>query len=877
VSDLKQIQSALNRLFHEEGQRIVFWNDPDHEFFLTVPFLELEGVTTLRLDEVGALEAKIRLEREEPNGKFLLYAPTEEPDYEDDWLLDIRLYSRSFRADKASILLQELGLVNLHLRTHVSERRKFFDAKDRLQKIKNLVAPDDAAADLDRKMIAVVAKADQPELFNLVRTIYHAWIEAGSDLDLDNPPAVFGQIEKFDLDVPFWNMVKATFGYEEENPTLKNFLLRLVLTDYAHHLKGDVPQSIRGLLLPKSGWSNAVVCLAQWRDSSSKGTSYDRLSADAAAILKIEDHLPDLEIDQLSEVMTFLVVEKRIASSLRERVQTTADTINADDVRTIASRRQSGHWASLAVADSTDAPRQALHAVYDALVAAADFNALRNQHKSGFDYPTAAALYGAYESELYRFDQLYRHFCESADMAEAAGWSILKPLRADIEAHYVNWYLTNLSLAWGKFMEPHENSGSGGLLSKWQIEKVPNQHRFYDRNVRPWLDEGDNRRAFVIISDAFRYEAAQELTTELNGKYRIEATLSSQLGVLPSYTALGMASLLPHKTLAYKGTDVLVDGKSSIASERDGILQAVGGAACKCDELMAKKQDEGREFVKGKRVVYIYHNTVDSTGDSSSTEGNTFEAVRRAIDELAALVGYIVNNLNGNHVVVTADHGFLFTETARVETDKSKLNEKPDSTILAKKRYLLGPNLPDHDAAWHGKLSVTSGADGDMEFWIPKGANVFHFVGGARFVHGGAMPQEIVVPVVTVKHVRGKSAQDTKTKLVTVQVLGSNHRITTGQHRFQLIQMEAVSDRVKPITLRVAVYEGEEPVTDIQSVKFESSSGNLDERKKWVSLVLKERQYNKKTSYRLVLRDAETGIEQQSVEVIIDRAFTDDF
>lgn len=89
--------------------------------------------------------------------------------------------------------------------------------------------------------------------------------------------------------------------------------------------------------------------------------------------------------------------------------------------------------------------------------------------------------------------------------------------------------------------------------------------------------------------------------------------------------------------------------------------------------------------------------------------------------------------------------------------------------------------------------------------------------------------------------------------------------------------MEVVSDRVKPITLRVAVYDGEEPVTDIQSVKFESSFGNLDERKKWVSLVRKERQYNKKTLFRLVLRDAETGIEQQSVKVIIDRAFTDDF
>jgi hypothetical protein len=89
--------------------------------------------------------------------------------------------------------------------------------------------------------------------------------------------------------------------------------------------------------------------------------------------------------------------------------------------------------------------------------------------------------------------------------------------------------------------------------------------------------------------------------------------------------------------------------------------------------------------------------------------------------------------------------------------------------------------------------------------------------------------------------------------------------------------MEAVSDRVKPSTLKLAVYEGEEPVTDIQAVKFDSGSGNLDERKKWVNLVLKEREYDKKTPYRLVLREAETGIEQQSVEVIIDRAFTDDF
>ena len=499
------------------------------------------------------------------------------------------------------------------------------------------------------------------------------------------PTDVWGQVEKFDLDSSFWQMVTTTFGYVEDIPSLKNFLLRLMLTDYAHHLKGEVPYSLRDLLLPRTGRANAVVCLAQWRDSRSKVTSYDRLSAEAAALLKIEDHLPNLEIDQLADVMTFLAVEQRIASNLRDWVHGAADTINAPDVRAMASRRQSGHWASLTVADSAAAPRHALYAVYEALVAAADFYALRNQHTGGFDYPDATSMYRAYETELYRFDQLYRHFCASADTAEAGGLGHRQTLRADIEAHYVNGYLTALALAWGGFIE-----ASGGLLSTWQIDTIPNQYRFYDHHVRPWLDEGDTRRAFVIVSDAFRYEAAQELAAELNGKYRFEATLSSQLGVLPSYTALGMASLLPHTTLTYNGTDVLVDGQSSIASARDGILRAVGGLACKSDELMAKKKDEGRAFVKDRRVIYIYHNTVDAIGDDGKTEGRTFEGVRRAIDQLAALVGYIVNNLNGHHIVITADHGFLFTDTARVETDKSTLEDTPDHTILAKKRYILG-------------------------------------------------------------------------------------------------------------------------------------------------------------------------------------------
>jgi uncharacterized protein (TIGR02687 family) len=835
-------------------------------------------VQIIRLDQVGGLETKLRLERDDPESRFLLYSPTEEPEYDDDWLLDIRLYSRSFRADRASIILDDLGLENHHLREHLSERRTFFDNKERLQKLKALVASNDTADDLDRKMLAVVVKAEQPELFTIIRTLFHTYTEVAheDEIDLGNSPPCWDQIEKFDLAEPFWRFIKHTFGYSEGSPSLRNLLIRLLITDYAHHLQGEVPPSLEHLILPKSGQSNAVVCLAQWRDSSSKGSSHDLLSAEVARIVKIAEYVHPLEIEPFIDVMTFLDVEEAIMRGLWDRVLATAETLDIQEIRAIATRRQAGHWASLSVLASPTIPRRALHAVYDALVAAADFFDLRNRHRNGFDFDTAPAMYRAYETELFKFDQWYRRFCEAADVAESQNWDVLTQLREQVEAVYVNWYVTTQALAWGTFIDP---SGHSGLLTRWRIDQVPNQHEFYQQHIRRRLADAENRKAFVIISDAFRYEAAHELTQELNGKYRFEAKLSSQLGVLPSYTALGMAALLPHASLTYKSNaDVLVDDRPTASLEqRNDIMAGVGGMVCKADELLAMKKEEGRKLVSGKKVIYIYHNTVDVVGESAN-EAHTFEAVRTAINQLAALVSYVINTLNGNYVVITADHGFLFTETAPDETAKSPLAEKPQGTVTAKRRYVLGHHLSDSDAAWHGTTAVTAGAQGGMEFWIPRAANRCNFLGSKHFVHGGAILQEIVVPVITVWHKKDKAARVvTRTKPVTVHVPGTSHKITAPRHQFELLQMEPVSERIKPLTLKVAVYEGDEPVTNIETVTFDSVSGHLDERKKWLPLVLRDRPYDKHTPYHLVLRDAETSIEQSRVDVVIDKAFADDF
>ena len=868
--DVAQITDALDHVFNDDHARIVFWNDPNGEFVESLPDIALEGVEVLNLDEVGALEAKVRIEQDDPAGRYLLYSPAEEPDYEDDWLLDMRLYGRSFRADRASIILQELGLSRQHLRQHLAKRRKFFDNKERRHKLASLVSPEDLELDLDRKMLAVVAKADQPELFNIVRTLFHSMTK-GDESDLEASLPAWVQIERFELDEPFWVMVKSAFGYGEDSPTLQNLLIRLLVSDYAHHLAKELPGALQHLQLPRSGTANAVVCLAQWRDSSSKNRSYDVLVAEVGERLHMRDHLHGCEVEELLAVMTFLDVEERIVHGLLDRVTSTTDAIDPEAVGSIVDRRLAGHWVSSGSVPETQ--RNARRAVYKALAVAAQLLHLRNTHEAGFDSSDTTAMYKAYESRLFRFDQLYRHFCENADVAAGHGWDMLKPLREEIESCYCNGYLTPMALAWGKFVDAE-------LPEKWAIDGIQNQYAFFDRRVRPWLDEAENRRAFVIISDAMRYEVAEELTGYLNGTYRIEAKLSSQLGVLPSYTALGMASLLPHEKLEYtENGGVLADGKPTASLEqRNEILSTLGGMAAKADQLLAMKKEEGREFIAGKRLVYIYHDEIDARGDKAATEGDTFEAVRKTIRELAELVRYVVNNLNGNYVVITADHGFLFTETAPGDPDKSRLENKPDGTVIAKKRYLLGYDLPDHELAWRGDTVLTAKAEGGMQFWIPKGNNRFHFTGGARFVHGGAMLQEIVVPVIKVKHLKDKVRREkTRSRHVAVQVLGTTHKITTPKHRFNVLQMEPVSERVKAVTLKVAVYADDEPVTTIESVTFDSMSSNLDERQKSVVLTLRDRPYDKRTPYRLVLRDADTGIEQASLDVIIDRAIIDDF
>ena len=52
------------------------------------------------------------------------------------------------------------------------------------------------------------------------------------------------------------------------------------------------------------------------------------------------------------------------------------------------------------------------------------------------------------------------------------------------------------------------------------------------------------------------------------------------------------------------------------------------------EDFMKRNREEARELIKGKRVLYIYHNKIDSTGDKQSSENSVFNAVEETIFEI---------------------------------------------------------------------------------------------------------------------------------------------------------------------------------------------------------------------------------------------------
>ena len=374
----------------------------------------------------------------------------------------------------------------------------------------------------------------------------------------------------------------------------------------------------------------------------------------------------------------------------------------------------------------------------------------------------------------------------------------------------------------------------------WEVKSLPHQRQFYKQWVKPFVDQ--DKKVFVVISDALRFEIGDTLLSRIRREDRYEANLVPMLSSLPSTTQVGMAALLPHtelRLIAETGSEtVSVDGISSQGTpNRAKILnQSLPGqaTAIQAEDFLQMGREEARSLTRKHQVVYIYHNQIDATGDKRDSEKRVFEAVDETLDVLVSIIKRLAA-ANASNFIVTSDHGFLYQNGEIDEGDFADTVKDTGDRTYQGRRYILGAALPEQPGlkTFH---AADVGLSGDVEIQIPKSVNRLRLKGaGSRFVHGGASLQEVMLPVLQINKKRKSDLGK-----VGVDILaGESSVITSGQLSVRFYQTMPVSDKTQPCVLRAGIFTQEgELISDTHELRFDSASDSARDREETVRFIL---------------------------------------
>lgn len=431
-----------------------------------------------------------------------------------------------------------------------------------------------------------------------------------------------------------------------------------------------------------------------------------------------------------------------------------------------------------------------------------------------------------YRNEYYLMDQLYRLSIESYYKISPSIvlYESVQKVKYALDVYYAK--LSNrINLEWMRCLRE-----SGGLTSVHALR----QQNFYESQIK-----SIQKKVVVIISDALRYEVAQELIGVLARRKHI-AHLQMGIAMLPTETKFCKPALLPHRELRlYTELDgeqnMGVDNRilNSTAKRTEQVNAYRTGAICvDFDEVSKYDQEKNREIFKHP-LVYVMHDAIDDKSHGATAK-EVADSCRDAINELELLVRKIHETYNVREVYITADHGFLFNDQQFEEKDKHKVSEP---VLENKSRYYLTTSADKVPDIVKFPLSEVSEMNAEGVYVaVPEGTNrLAAKSGGYMFTHGGASLQEILIPVIISHQEREETKQP-----VGVMVLDRNLSIQASRLRFKLLQTDAVSMDMKKRVINVALYYNDQAMTPVKEITLDNTDVLLDNRKVLVDLTLNQ-------------------------------------
>lgn len=832
--NLKQIIDRLNAEFTGETRKLVFWYDDKAEFAEDMETVELQNAKIYHLQPDNQFYTKYFLERVDKTTNYLIYAPFPKPDVRDNHLEDTMLYSRRFFADRASLLSVDLGIEEKY-KPVIEKHIKFFANKERTQRFYDLEIENFNEENILVGLLSAVCKARTCSFEEVVRIVL-------TDGELvDN--AFLQEFEKYDLLSAFWQLCEQHFGYTDTKPSLERLLVTLFVTYTGRYVQAELPAAWKSFVSYKSG--NIIAFLDSLMNSVLYRDKYDALSAHVAKGLNVLSAFAGMRVDDLVECDTFLAVDQVLVKWLISRLvsEDIGAIVNGFTIPELCEKRAKMHFGR-----KTGKTYQMLSSAYS-MVKKADYHAADG----------LKPIIDRYLAADYNMDQQYRKFYYYYDQLEST--ESFEPLRELVENIYTNEYLACLLPAW-----------NAGIQQDAAFSAIPLQREFYNANLRYTKE-----RTVVIISDAMRYEVGQELFARMQDDPKCTAKLSVQLSVLPSYTRLGMAALLPHKTLEMTDDfQVLADGiLCDNLAGRQQVLQSYNpdSVCVQFDDIKNLKVAELRDVLTKRQIIYVYHNQIDARGDKANTEDEVFNACEEAVQEIMDLIHRISVSGNTYHFIVTADHGFIYKRDKLTESDK--ISGKSAEKAFVNRRFIVSKAALEDDGIDHMSMGRVLGNEDSKVVSYPVSSNVFKVAGGgANYVHGGSSPQEMLVPVLEFKMERGHM----ETKNAEIALVSIVHKITNLITSMDFIQSDAVSDTVKAAKYRIFfLSEDNEKISNENSYVADSREENAQKRIFRMRFTFKNKKYDKDKQYYLVVYDEESGLEQWRQPVIMDIAFADDF
>ena len=832
--NLKQIIDRLNAEFTGETRKLVFWYDDKAEFAEDMETVELQNAKIYHLQPDNQFYTKYFLERVDKTTNYLIYAPFPKPDVRDNHLEDTMLYSRRFFADRASLLSVDLGIEEKY-KPVIEKHIKFFANKERTQRFYDLEIENFNEENILVGLLSAVCKARTCSFEEVVRIVL-------TDGELvDN--AFLQEFEKYDMLSAFWQLCEQHFGYTDTKPSLERLLVTLFVTYTGRYVQAELPAAWKSFVSYKSG--NIIAFIDSLMNSVLYRDKYDALSAHVAKGLNVLSAFAGMRVDDLVECDTFLAVDQVLVKWLIGRLvsEDIGAIVNGLTIPELCEKRAKMHFGR-----KTGKTYQLLSSAYS-MVKEADYNAADG----------LKPIIDRYLAADYNMDQQYRKFYYYYDQLEST--ENFEPLRELVENIYTNEYLACLLPAW-----------NAGIQQDAAFSVIPLQREFYNANLRYTKE-----RTVVIISDAMRYEVGQELFARMQDDPKCTAKLSVQLSVLPSYTRLGMAALLPHKTLEMTDDfQVLADGiLCDNLAGRQQVLQSYNpdSVCVQFDDIKNLKVAELRDVLTKRQIIYVYHNQIDARGDKANTEDEVFHACEEAVQEIMDLIHRISVSGNTYHFIVTADHGFIYKRDKLTESDK--ISGKSAEKAFVNRRFIVSKAALEDDGIDHMSMGRVLGNEDSKVVSYPVSSNVFKVAGGgANYVHGGSSPQEMLVPVLEFKMERGHM----ETKNAEIALVSIVHKITNLITSMDFIQSDAVSDTVKAAKYRIFfLSEDNEKISNENSYVADSREENAQKRIFRMRFTFKNKKYDKDKQYYLVVYDEESGLEQWRQPVIMDIAFADDF